>query len=175
MIPSNNDPKITVASFGPTQGMCPGWTCDCCQRSYEQDWLKKNAEPGILIPSFIEVNGAKYLACSKDCAKILFNIHHQYAMREVPQEKRFVDLSSQFDDLKPNVLDLDAVVQMGIEEQRFPQQAPPTECDMVLLVWWTFEIGEKKYSPYMTRYRAKEIVEIWKARPAFMRSGGMAK
>jgi len=165
MIPSNNDPKIKADAFACASGNCPRWTCDCCQRSYEQDWLKEVNEPGIVVPIFVEVNGVKYFACSKDCARILFNIHHQYAMREVSQEKRFVDLSSQFDHLRPNMLDLDAVVQMGIEEQPyFTAPLGETGADMVSLAWWTSEVGEKKYSPYMLRHRAKEIIELWKSR-----------
>jgi hypothetical protein len=173
MIPSNNDPKITVASFGPTQGMCPRWTCDCCQRSYEQDWLKENAEPGILVPSFIEVKAVKYFACSQDCARILSNIHHQYAMREVPQEKRFVDLSTQFDRVRPNILDLDAVVQMAFEEDGYPNPPSSTpDAGMGWLYWWTSDVAEKKTAPEMPRDRAKEIIDLWKARPSFMRFVG---
>jgi len=68
--------------------------CDCCLRAfdcYRADYFHLRGEiphydrvPAIQTtpPTWVEAGGSKYWACSPECARILFLIHHQYAMRE---------------------------------------------------------------------------------------------
>lgn len=179
MIPSLNDSKLTAEQFRPTDGKWPSWTCDCCQKFYDQkDYLWATSVPGaiLMMPAFVEVNGIKYFACCKDCARILFNIHHQYAMREPDPKKRYVKLWTPGEPEKVDFLDLDTVSRITIEEytpkpQFMTEPKAPSPNDWVSLIWWTSHSPEKVYHG-MPRSYAMEVIELWKSRPALVRAGG---
>lgn len=90
MIPSVNDQKITTESFAHKDGKWTEWACDCCGDFYGNEYyvggLALRAALGFggepVNPTYVEVKGVRYFSCSKECSRILFNIHHQYAMME---------------------------------------------------------------------------------------------
>lgn len=174
MIPSVNDQKLTTQSFRPTDGKWPLWACDCCQRFYdEQDYLSMKREDGsgATAPIIIEVKEVRYFACSRECARILFNIHHQYAMREPDPEKRFVQLWT-IGSERPHLLDLNTVSRMTFEDHQ-PHGLPPKDPspnDWVFLIWWTLDSTEP-HRHGMTRFYADEMIKKWRWMPMVVRSG----
>lgn len=70
------------------------YVCDCCKKHVAHvvrhsmptmgnpphSWTDWSPEWN---PRLVMVNGVTYYGCSSECARILFDIHHQYAMREV--------------------------------------------------------------------------------------------
>lgn len=179
MIPSLNDPKIMAEHFRPTDGKWPSWDCDCCQKFYsEKDYLWGQTMPDtyLVIPVFVEVKGIKYFGCSRECAKILFNIHHQYAMREPDPTKRYAKLWTPGEPEKQDFLDLDTVARIAIEEhvpnpQFMTEPTAPGPADWVFLTWWTSGSPHKVQFGILRSY-ATEVIELWKSRPALVRAGG---
>lgn len=179
MVPSMNDQALTHDSwpeFGKG-GDCPGWTCDCCV----QHWPKMGAMPcaafvylpngaDTFAPRMVEVSGIRYFACSEACARALFLIHHQYALREMPAEKRFVHLAydmGMVSAFQPVILDLDTVSRMAIstENLRSDEIGGDPDDQWIELQWW-IDDPQKKFGYGMPRRRAKEIMALWRARPA---------
>lgn len=69
-------PSLNSISPGPLSK----YICDCCARTLETwqnglgFWQNMNIRQ--------EIGGVAYFACSLECSRILFQIHHQYAMRQ---------------------------------------------------------------------------------------------
>lgn len=178
MIPSLNDQSITPEDWKSGKRVNMDWICDCCHKPGREVIIAPEGAPLtrpyqiIKPPTFVEVSGIRYHACGPECARILFSIHHQYAMRELAPEKRFVNLAGQFDAKRPYLLDLDTVVEMILEEwqpamgTKDPSKGP-SENDPMWIVWRTAEDPKLRYSPNtFSRAHGNEILEMWKARPA---------
>lgn len=112
--------------------------CDCCRNEL------RNFKA-------LEIGGVKYFVCTPDCARTLFFIHHQYAMREVPQEGRFAKLPD------GGWLDLDKVSRMVVEY-----------CDVKgfkVVRWWLSD--PTKYNGFeMPPEEAEAFIAAWKKRPS---------
>lgn len=179
MIPSMNNPVLTRGSwpaFG-AGGECPAWICDCCFQS----WPKMGVMPSqnlpyipdgsdSFAPRMVEVSGVRYFACSESCARALFIIHHQYALREMPADGRFVHLSYDFGEPsthQPVLLDLDAATKMAIMEDSGANQEKEEdpEDEWVELRWWVSD-PQKPFGHSLIRRQAKKIMDLWRARPA---------
>lgn len=165
-----NDQTLTRDSW-PMPGKggdCPAWTCDCCVQSWPSI---KTACAGAetVPPRMIEVSGIRYFACSEACVRTLFLIHHQYALREMPAEGRFVHLSYNFGGPSteyPVVLDLDAATKMAImDEHRGGDRKENPEDEWIELRWWIAD-QQKHFGHSLPRRQAKEIIGLWRARPA---------
>lgn len=172
MIPSLNDPKITEADFEPPKPAA--WICDCCQSEFDQKGYQSCGT--IYVPLFIEVKDVRYFSCSKECSRVLFNIHHQYAIREPDPKKRFSELWTPGFPEKTHFLDLDTVSRITVEEKEYSphfmvEPHPPTPNDWVWLTWWTSDSTEKTQHG-MPRFYATEVIEKWKARPTIVRREG---
>lgn len=179
MIPSMNDQVLTRSSW-PSFGQggdCPAWICDCCVQS----WPKMGVMPcqnlpylpdgsGSFAPRMVEVSGIRYFACSEACARALFLIHHQYALREMPAEGRFVHLAYDYGEPsmhQPVLLDLDAATKMAILEDSWTRQEgkEDPEDQWVELRWWLSD-PQKPFCHTVVRRLAKKIMGLWRARPA---------
>jgi hypothetical protein len=181
VIPSMNDQALTRASwpaFGEG-GECPAWTCDCCV----QHWPKMGVVScqnlpylpdgtDSFAPRMVEVCGIRYFACSESCARALFVIHHQYALREMPVEGRFVHLAYDFgtpSTHQPVLLDLDAATKMTMVEDNFGnrerKEGSDPDDEWVELRWWVAD-PQKPFGHNLIRRQAKKIMELWQARPA---------
>lgn len=179
MIPSMNDQALTRGSwpsFGQG-GECPAWTCDCCVQHWpKMDVMSHQNLPYLpdgsdsFAPRMIGVSGVRYFACSESCARALFVIHHQYALREMPAEGRFVHLSYDFGEPsthQPVILDLDAATKMAIIEDSFPNRERKENPDdeWVELRWWVSD-PQKHFGHGLVRRKANMIMDLWRARPA---------
>lgn len=130
MIPSRNRPDVKESDYpraGEILGSMPkvelGYVCDCCG---SEAVLRGDGHGGCAWdwnwnPRLVRVGGRVYYGCSRECARTLFSIHHQYAMRDTLQETRFVK-----DKESGIILDLDRVVmatkelcEVGIEVVKF--------------------------------------------------------
>lgn len=179
MIPSMNDQALTRGSWPPfgKGGECPAWTCDCCVQSWPDMHVMSCQNLRYLpdgsdsfAPRMVEVSGIRYFACSEACARALFLIHHQYALREMPAEGRFVHLNYDFGKLsthQPALLDLDAVTKMAIAENSFTNREIKEDPDdeWVELQWWVSD-PSKHFGHGLNRRQAKKIMDLWRARPA---------
>ena len=77
MIPSVNLPEIVdQAGAGRT---IQHFQCDCCANEFRNVDLATGHATTVRK---IRVAGETYIACSSPCARILFQIHHQYALLE---------------------------------------------------------------------------------------------
>lgn len=65
---------------GKGEYLTDSYICDCCCSETVPyiNGFGTTINRAIAVP----VGGVSYLACSRECARILFHIHHQYAMRE---------------------------------------------------------------------------------------------
>lgn len=167
MIPSLNDQALTRASWPAlgNEGECPAWTCDCCTHHVPK-------EMGFYMPRMVEVSGIRYFACSESCARALFIIHHQYALREMPAEGRFVHLAYDYGEPskhRPVLLDLDTVSKMAIVENHFGsfprERCEDPDDEWVELHWWVSD-PQKNFGYMLVRRQAKKIIDLWRTRPA---------
>lgn len=72
MIPSLNS--------NPDPPSYEGYICDCCAK-FTMPWVDGMYQSRD-NPIPLKVGGVTYLGCSRECNRILFMIHQQYAMRE---------------------------------------------------------------------------------------------
>lgn len=124
----------------------------------------------LFAPRMVEVSGIRYFACSEACARALFLIHHQYALREMPAKGRFVHLAYDFGEPsthQPALLDLDTVTKMAIVEDSFtsPEKKEDPDDEWVELRWWVSD-PQKHFGHGLVRRQAKRILDLWQARPA---------
>lgn len=84
--------------------------CDCCLKVvdyYRADDFKLRGEIAwdgspakqTTPPPWVEVGGARYWACKEECARILFLVHHQYAMNGAGEGTRFIKNDGRIVDL----------------------------------------------------------------------------
>lgn len=179
MIPSMNDQALTRDAW-PTVGQggdCPAWTCDCCVLSWSKARVMSCQSLPYLpdgtdsfAPRMVEVSGIRYFACSEACARALFLIHHQYALREMPEEGRFVHLAYDCgtpSTHQPVLLDLDVATKMAIVEigRSYQQRQEDPDDEWVELRWWVSD-PQKHFGHGLVRRQAKKILELWRKRPA---------
>lgn len=79
MIPSQNNEEVVLAAQSNPHATL---ICDCCNKHFWNQIVDVGfyRRDGILK---IKVRDVTYIACSGECARILFNIHHQYALQEM--------------------------------------------------------------------------------------------
>lgn len=82
---ADKHPRPYRNSFGSPPEI--GLKCDCCGRVVTCIAVVV-ADSIDQIPYWVKVAGNKYFGCSVECARVLFNIHHQYAIQEVSKVGR---------------------------------------------------------------------------------------
>lgn len=124
--------------------------CDCCLETGGP--IHDGFHDEASNPRLVVVKGMTYYSCSVECARILFNIHHQYAMREAAQEGRF------FTDSMGRTLDLDRVI-VG-ELIRHP------DADHVKFMLEGGSDFLVQFPPPGCCEASNKLLEAWKARPS---------
>lgn len=88
MIPSLNSQPVPVypakGNWEQVDRVKLPYVCDCCRKHISpaafhmpDDYWDREMNPRL-----VEVGGMTYYGCSTECARILFDIHHRYALAE---------------------------------------------------------------------------------------------